>query len=128
MSTVDERNRLIASHKDASGAFDRALMTLSAGSLGLSIAFVNDIAEEPTSVWVLQTSWICMGLALLFIVASFAVSVEVHRRLIDGLDKNRPCEEEPRWARQGVTWLNGVSAGAFLIGAGFLVYFAFVNV
>ena len=128
MSAVEERNRLIKSHQSASDAFDRALMTLSAGSLGLSIAFVKDIAPKPTSVWSLKTSWILMGLALGFIVASFALSVEVHKRLIDGLDKKRPYEDEPRWVRYGVSVLNAATGSAFLVGALFLIVFAMHNV
>jgi hypothetical protein len=103
-------------------------MTLSAGALGLSLAFIKDIAPDPVSVWALQTSWILMGLALALIVTSFAVSVEVHGRLVHGLDTNRPYDDQPRWVRAAVMWLNGSSASAFLVGAGFLVYFAFVNV
>lgn len=128
MSTSDERSRLITSHQAASDAFDRALMTLSAGSLGLSIVFVKDIARDPVSVWTLEVSWILMGLSLLAIVASFVASVEVHKRLIDGLDCDRRYDEEPRWARQGVTWLNGVAGLLFVSGAGFLITFAMLNV
>lgn len=128
MSSTDERSRLITSHQAASDAFDRALMTLSAGSLGLSIAFVKDIAPDPVSVWALELSWILMGLSLLAIVTSFVGSVEVHKRLIDGLDCERGYNDEPRWVRQGVTCLNGVAGGLFVAGAAFLIAFAMLNV
>jgi hypothetical protein len=128
MTGFEERNRLIASHQDASDAFDRALMTLSAGSLGLSIAFVKDIAPDPVAVWVLEASWVLMGLALFFIVFSFAASVEVHKRLIDGLDTARPYEADPWWVRRGVSLLNGLSAICFVGGAVLLIVFAIKNV
>lgn len=127
-ATASERDRLIGSHKDASDAFDRALMTLSAGALGLSIAFVKDIAPHPHSIWAIKTSWVAMALALVLVMLSFAASVQVHRRLIDCLDGSRQLEGEPRWVRAGVTWLNWSASVAFLVGAGFLVYFAFINV
>ena len=128
MSASDDRGRLIASHQAASDAFDRALMTLSAGSLGLSIAFVKDIARNPVSVWTLELSWILMGLSLLAIVTSFVASVEVHKRLIDGLDSGRRYDDEPRWVRHGVTWLNALAGLLFVAGAGFLITFAILNV
>lgn len=128
MTSLEERNRLIASHQDASDSFDRALMTLSAGSLGLSIAFVKDIDPDPVAVAVLEASWILMGFALFFIVFSFAASVEVHKRLIDGLDTDRSYEDEPWWVRRGVSFLNGLSAISFVGGAILLIVFAIKNV
>jgi hypothetical protein len=129
MSEVSiDRERLIASHQTASDSFDRALMTLAGGSLGLSIAFVKDIAPHPVAVWAIQTSWVCMGVALALILLSFAASAEVHRRVIAGLEARRPYEQEPRWVRWGVTWLNVVAAASFVAGAAFLIYFASVNV
>src|SRR5437867_6026295 len=105
----DERNRLVASHKDASDAYDRALMTLSAGALGLSVGFVKDIAKNPESKWLILTGWVLLGLALACVVTSFALSVDVHRRVIAGLDAERPYDDEPRWVREGVTWLNFIA-------------------
>lgn len=128
MTSLEERRRLIASHQDASDAFDRALMTLSAGSLALSIAFVKDIAPDPVAVWPLKLSWILMGLALLFIVTSFAMSVQVHKQLIDGIDAKRSYDDEPWWVRSGVSWLNGLSGGGFVAGAALLILFAMKNV
>lgn len=103
-------------------------MTLSAGSLGLSIAFVKDIAPEPVAAGTLEASWVLMGLALLFIVFSFAASVEVHKRLIDGLDNGRSYDDEPWWVRRGVTILNWSSALCFVSGAFLLILFAIKNV
>lgn len=128
MSNLEERARLINSHKEASDAFDKALMTLSTGSLALSIAFVKDIAPQPVSVWALKVSWILMLLSVLFIVCSFAMSVRVHEQLIDGLDSGRDYDEESWWVRNGVTWLNRLSGGAFVAGAGMLIVFAWSNV
>lgn len=127
MSSNDDRNRLIASHQSASDAFDRALMTLSAGSLALSIAFVRDIAPNPESVWMVKTSWVLMGLALLLIMGSFVMSVEVHRRLIDCIDGDRRYEDEPKWTRCVVSYLNRLAGLVFVAGAGFLIAFAMTN-
>lgn len=126
--TASERDRLVTSHDQATDAFDRALMTLSAGSLGLSIAFVKDIAAYPTEVWALKTSWVAMAIALGLIMLSFSVSVHVHRRLIHCIDAELDFDDQPRWVQSGVMWLNWAAQAAFLVGAAFLVYFAFINV
>src|SRR4051794_24675222 len=126
--TATERNRLIQTYNSASESYDRGIMTLSAGSLGLSLAFVKDIAPHPVRVWAIQTSWAAMVASLVFVVASHALSVEVHRRVIDCLDGNRAYADEPWWVKTGVTWLNMLAGALFLVGAAFLVYFASANI
>lgn len=94
-----ERERLIASHQAASDAFDRALLSLSAGSLALSIAFVSNLVDQPVSVGLLEASWISMGMAVLPTMMSFVLSVLVHHRLIATGDKGKSYEDLPRWSR-----------------------------
>lgn len=120
-----EIDRLIASHDDMSASFDRTITTLAGGSLALSISFVTDIAKHPTSVWAIKVSWIAMAVSLAVILVSFAVSVEVHRRVIEA---GASYASQPRWVRRGVTAMNWTAGLAFLLGAGFLVFFACVNV
>lgn len=126
--TASERNRLIGTYNAASESYDRGIMTLSGGSLGLSLAFVKDIAPHPVRVWAIQSSWCLMVGSLVFVIGSHALSVEVHRRIIDCLDGNRTYSDEPWWVKTGVTWMNMLSGTLFLIGAAFLVYFASANI
>lgn len=127
LAATEERRRLIESHNEASNSLDRALLSLAGGALGLSIAFVKDFTPDPTHIWALRASWILLGLSLVTVVLSFIASVEVHKRLIAGLDERRPYEQEPRWVRGGVTCANWIAAGLFLAGAGFLIVFTSVN-
>lgn len=53
----DERRWLRQADHTASRDFDKAIMTLAAGALGVSIAFVHDIAPDPVHV-----SWLGWGL------------------------------------------------------------------
>jgi hypothetical protein len=118
-------DRLLAGHDAMSASFDRTLTTLAAGSLALSISFVKDIAEHPTSVWMLKTSWICMAAALALILVSYEVSMWVHKRLIAA---NGYYGALPAWMGWIVTATNRLATAAFLTGACFLVAFALVNV
>lgn len=124
---TDDRTRLIASHNEASNTYDKTLLTLASGALGLSIAFVKDIATHPTSKWLLLWAWVLLGASLTLIVFSHMASVEVHKRLIDGMDKKRRYSDEPWLVRHGVTWMNRLAGGAFIVGVVFLIAFAYVN-
>lgn len=126
--TASERNRLIDTYNAASESYDRGVMTLSGGSLGLSLAFVKDIAPHPVRVWAIQTSWVLMVASLVFVIGSHALSVEVHRRIIDCLDGSRSYDDQPWWVKTGVTRMNLIAGTFFLVGAAFLVYFASANV
>jgi hypothetical protein len=121
-----ERERLIASRNEQSGQFDRALMTLSAGSLGLSLAFVKDIAPHPGATWAIKSSWVCLAVSLGVVVASFVASTEVHDRYLNSLDDAQL--KLPRWVGSIVTWMNRGAAVAFVVGASLLVYFASQNI
>ena len=54
--------------------------------------------------------------SLVFVVASHALSVEVHRRIIECLDGRRSYNDEPGWVKTGATWLN-LGAGAGCVSA-----------
>jgi hypothetical protein len=125
---ASERNRLISTYNAASESYDRGIMTLSGGSLGLSLAFIKDITPHPVRVWAIQTSWGLMVASLVFVVASHALSVEVHRRIIECLDGIRSYDDEPGWVKTGVTRLNLGAGAFFLIGAAALVFFASANI
>jgi hypothetical protein len=62
--------------------FDRAILTLSAGSLGLSLAFIKDIVplNQAVHVLFLFTSWYCFGAAILLTLVSFFASQKAFKR------------------------------------------------
>ena len=46
-----DRKRLTDLHEKATDAFDRAVMTLPGGALGVSLAFIHDVAPHPRHNW-----------------------------------------------------------------------------
>jgi hypothetical protein len=72
-----EREWLKQADHTACRDFDKAVMTLAAGALGLSIAFIHDIAPDPTFVGVLAAAWAFFAASLLAILVSFMTSREV---------------------------------------------------
>jgi len=66
------RERLEQAHQQAHRDFDKAVMTLSAGGLGLSVAFVKDIAgPAPSHMPALGFAWAMLAASLLAIMFSF---------------------------------------------------------
>ena len=119
-----ERKRLTDLHEKATDSFDRAVMTLSGGALGISLAFIHDVAPHPTHKWVIGTSWALFSASLLMILWSFLTSERAIVRIIAQHD-----DEEETIPRGRLTdWLNWLSASSFVAGAIFLVLFALLNV
>jgi hypothetical protein len=111
-------------HEKVTDSFDRAVMTLSGGALGISIAFIHDVAPLPTHKWALVFAWAAFAASLLTILWSFLTSERAIVRIVAQHDDER--EEIPRGRL--TDYLNWVSAGTFVIGVIFLVLFALVNV
>lgn len=121
----EHRRHLVEALHTASQDFDKAIMTLAAGALGISIAFVNQVAPHPRDTAWLATAWSLFAAALVFILISFITSQSAIRWEIDHLyDDPRPKRPHRKWT----TRLNTAAAGAFVLGVVSLVVFALVNV
>ncbi len=76
----------------ASQDYDRAILTLSSGTLALSATFLHDIAPNPVgcSVGLLVASWIFLVVAIVAIVVSYLSSQQAHRATMGDKDASRP--------------------------------------
>lgn len=127
----DYRNWLVAADQKASEAYDKAVMALAGGALGLSLTFVKDIVKSPhpESLWRLETSWGCLTLSLAFILVSMLFSQWALRRAIKQVD-----EFSLSGARVGgifaflTATLNILSGMALLGGITLLAWFSISNV
>ncbi len=121
----EHRRHLVEALHTASQDFDKAILTLAAGALGISIAFINQVAPKPRDTAWLAIAWLLFGAALVFILISFITSQSPIRWEIDNV------YAEPRPARPHAkltTTLNSLAAGAFVLGVASLVVFALLNV
>lgn len=125
------RSWLVAADQKASEAYDKAVMTLAGGALGLSLTFIREIAKtpRPQSLWRLETSWLCLTLSLGFILLSMLWSQWALRKAMRQVD-----ESSLPGARAGGAFaistavLNVLSGSALLVGIGFLAWFSISNV
>ena len=143
---LEHRKYLIESELDVAKSYDRWLLTLSGGALGLSMTFAGDIASDSgvTSPSLLLVGWLGFCAAIALGLTSIYVSQRAHEESRVVLDATmQDFVESGRkagfWAevgrRQSKCWrskfvgrLNQVSGAAFVLGIVFLSVFACNNV
>ncbi len=82
------RKFLVKADHQASIDFDKAIMTLSGGAFGISIAFLKDVAPNPalgTRV-LLIASWVAFAVSLAAILLSYMASMGALRKTIERVD------------------------------------------
>ena len=131
---LKERKSLIDAEREGARSFDKFILTLSAGSFGLSLTFINKIASDITrwTIWLLAVTWSFFLLSILSTLVSFLMSQLSCRRQRDIIDKactegTDPCNETNK-PSQWTDWLNVASIAFFVLGALFLIIFSITNV
>jgi len=85
---LNERKSLIDSAQEQARNFDKYLLTLSAGTFGLSLVFINQIAPNPlsSSLPFLFVAWVAFSISIISTLVSFQCSVRAHARQIEILE------------------------------------------
>ncbi|MCC5858636.1 MAG: hypothetical protein JJT90_10800 [Ectothiorhodospiraceae bacterium] len=123
------RNLLIETEQKAQEGYDKAILSLSGGALGISFAFVGDLVPlaEAKFVALLLGAWVSWTLAIAFTLFSYLSSVFAMREAIENLDEGK--EEASRGFLDRATDLMNVLAGIlFVLGVGSTFVFIFLNV
>ncbi len=120
------RQWLVQAHHTASRDYDKALMTLAGGGLGVSIVFIRDVVPHPHTKWLLGTGWILLALSLLVILIGFLTSQKHLVREIGDLD-NPPAKQRPDHYGRLTTILNWAACVCFVLGVVCVVIFAVYN-
>jgi hypothetical protein len=73
---ANTREDLLDRQLSNSEKFDNAILTLSTGALGISLAFIKDIVplKIAQNLWLLKASWWLFGLSIISTLASFVAS------------------------------------------------------
>ncbi len=128
---LDERKININLELESTKTFDKAIITLSSGALGLSITFIRLIAPSPKYLWILFSAWGLLLFSLFTIMLSFKFSIRSLRRYRDMLDADQKGERDAlkqkntlaRWT----SFLNLFSLIAFILGIISLAVFVGTN-
>jgi hypothetical protein len=116
---------LVDTRQKSQDAYDKTVLALSAGALGVTISFVKEIVGgHPVLLRLLLVAWICWGISCATVLYSHFSSVAAHNEAIAALDENR----EPNIGSDKATKiLNLVSGALFLLGLLLFCVFAYIN-
>lgn len=120
---------------EVSGRYDKWILTLSGGALGLSITFIEKIAKNPTAdtlIW-LKLSWACLIISLLAGLLSLVTSqsaIREHRKELDiaNSEQRAPRLKFPKRFTYATNILNWGALLLFIIGVVFMCIFSFSNI
>jgi hypothetical protein len=126
---MNEREWLLQADHEASRDFDKAVTTLAAGALAVSIAFVHDVAPNPVETGWLALAWILFSASLILILVSFLTSQHALRREMQVLSGARKPDAKPGGPLGALTiLLNWASGITLVVGVVALVVFAQYNI
>ena len=123
---AEARRTYVEVSRASAEAFDKAVATISAGALALSITFIHDIAPAPKDTLWIGLSWAAFSGALLTSMFSFLTSEKAHRVGIQQLEDGVKKYVRSGWDKATIV-LNACSAALVSAGAGCLAYFAYLN-
>lgn len=131
----EERKLLITTEQEQAKTFDKYILTLSAGALGLSLAFIKIIKSiNPGSEFWLVTSWVLFSFSTLSTLISFLTSQAACRKQVDILeasffpeDKKKEIGESNHYSTAtGI--LNITSIALLILGVSAFIIFATQNI
>jgi hypothetical protein len=121
----EERARLVDHRQKATESFDRTVLTLSGGALGVTITFIHELAPHPRHVWLIGVAWSLFCASLLLILVSYLASIGAHDKIIEQMDERVATIRPPR---RFTTWFNRAAAAFLVSGVIWVVIFAWFNV
>ena len=124
------RDILVEARSNAQKSFDKHLLSLSGGALGISIAFVKDIIGNKQAVLTQFAlgAWILWTLSVTLVLVSFFTSRKAFDKAIRQLDDDKIYAEHPGGLLDRLTSLLNYAAGAsFLVATASFIYFLSQN-
>lgn len=127
---LEYRKVLVAADQKGQEEFDKAVLSLSGGGLGVSLVFLKDvIGSDPVAIpMVLMGAWVCWALSTLSVLISYHLSILTLRRGIEQIDQG-DAYSGPLGGAFAI-WterLNLAGAGLFFVGVLMITVFACVN-
>jgi hypothetical protein len=126
----DYRSALLDCDKKSVEEYDKAVMTLSGGAIGVSFAFLKDIVGSGTlhATFFLLFAWCVWGMSITAVLFSHYCSHRSMRRaLIDLADNNLNYHKPGRRWDDAINFLNPFGGILFFIGLCSLLWFVSQN-
>jgi hypothetical protein len=125
------RQYLLDLDTKAQEAYDRTVLALSGGALGVSFAFVKDFLRDAPAQrpGLLHVAWFCWVASLAVALAGNYLSTRAMRKALEQVDRGTFVNEEPGGAYAFVlSGLNAASGLLFLGGLLVMGWFVSLNV
>jgi hypothetical protein len=127
---ADYRKHLVASDQKSQEDFDKTVLSLSGGALGISFVFLKDVIgpnpiQSPT---LLFSAWVTWGLSTFCVLSSYYLSHLAIRKTIRQIDDDTLHQGKPGGRyRDATALLNAAGAVLFLLGVCAITLFANAN-
>jgi hypothetical protein len=130
MSTIDKEylEQLNKAYLVSSSQFDKQILVIASGALGISFAFIKDIVKISVAEcnWLIITSWSLFSLLILMSIISHYTSMKAINIRIRNLENNNDKVSE---IFNKLTKILNVLMLVFLfLGLGFLIVFIGINI
>lgn len=124
------RNILIAAEQKSQDDYDKTLVSLSGGALGISFLFIEHVIgkSEPVSSSLLISAWACWAISLAATVSSYFCSCLAIRKTIVQCDANDYSGGIGGKAAKATAYLNAASGIFFIIGVVLIIVFCSKNI
>lgn len=124
------RNLLITAEQKSQEDYDKTLVSLSGGALGLSLLFIENVIGDsaPISGHFLVAAWILWAFSLAAVVLSYFCSGMALRKSIEQCDKNDYSEGVGGKAAKATSYLNAASGILFILGVISIIIFCSKNI
>jgi len=128
---LSDRKSLIDALQDQLRSFDKYILTLSAGTFGLSLLFINQIAPNPRpdTLFLLIGAWCAFGISILSTLVSFQLSRKACLKQIDIIEAimRGDLGNNNNIYTKVTNVLNWLSMFLFLLGIALLLIFCAQN-
>lgn len=113
---------------ESSSQFDKQVLFLASGSLGISFAFIKDIVKLPEAInkWLLISAWALFGAVILLSIISHYTSLKAINKKIHNL--NTKEDNDSGKLNKVTKWLNILMIFFLALALIFLTIFLGINV
>lgn len=118
------RDRLEDELSAAYREVDKILVSVAAGVIAVSVAFVGNI-PTPVDTWTIRTAWVLMIGTVLSVLVSLLCEQGDRRRRLDA--NHRRIAETDGTLTKAIKYLNWTSIATFIAGLAAMGWFLWVN-
>ncbi len=125
------RQQLIEIEQKIHEGYDKTLISLSGGALGISFAFIKNIIgdDEIVNEQYALIAWVAWAASLTFLLTAFYFGTLAYRHAIKNLDLNKIDRENPGGCyATTMRFLNAFGGISFIIGVASFICFSYMNI